>query len=409
MTGRLFSLAVTHRTAGARTLLDANCPESGLVVAQVPPAMRRTTEMCTELLAAFGKRDDVSGPGRRAERNWTQLLAWMAAYRIANLVLVDAQWLPAPILDEVAGLAALSGADIWLVAQQPIEDDYPKALSRWPVMTAPARQLAEIIKARPSEAAAPPVSFPRVPSDSFLSFRAEARRRLPADEFAAVDAVYRRAFAAAGVWLRNLHDAGTNVDEPALLAFLRPALAACATADEMVTVVRATQAACLRAGWLLNAETTQLFLTAETVAAASAVSTDTWRRLGAYREPYRGAVCALAAAEVGVDDMAALTCGDIDPDGRHVAVNGAQVAVPAAARVFLRAQAAWRSYAGAAGTDVFFADEDGAPLRARVLAQAVRDPLYELGVALISQKVVPTRIDGARWTKRWGISVVRAA
>lgn len=145
-------------------------------------------------------------------------------------------------------------------------------------------------------------------------------------------------------------------------------------------------------------------------AAASAVTAPTtWRRLAAYREPYRGAVCALAAVGLGIDDMCELACSDVDAAGTQVTFGGTAMDIPAGAEVFVRAQLLWRSYFGAEPTDLFFADEHNHLLARRLLSQALRDPLLELGVPLISQQAVPARLDSGRWANRWGVSIVRAA
>ncbi len=371
MSSTIQSVATAHDTEGARSLLELSDPHSGFLVAQVVPKMRRRTQLCQDLLYALGQRDDVGGRLRDGERDWELLIAWLRGWPVRELVLLDAQWLPNAFLDDVAGLAATCGSRLWLVAQQPVEDTYPAGLRSWPTAEPLPRELVAIVKARRDELAAtlPAPSFPRVPATNFVSFRAEARRQLTAAEFALVDALYRDTYGEARTWLDGLDG---DLGEEQVLTHLRPRLALLATADEMVTAVRATQAAAFRHGILLNAEPVQLFLTAERAGAAAITSPETWRRLRAYREPYRGAMCALAAAELGVDDVLEIRLADVAADGTSVTLSGKRCDVPAGGAPYLRAQVALRTLEGAGPGDTLFADEDGVPIRRRMLALALR-------------------------------------
>ena len=117
-------------------------------------------------------------------------------------------------------------------------------------------------------------------------------------------------------------------------------------------------------------------------------------RLRAYREPYRGAACALAAAELAPETMTSLTLGQVDPEGTSVTPSDrpAPVEIPQGADVYLRAQLWYRRLQGAGDSDLLFAGDSG-PMRARYLADAVRCPLGEVGVPLFSQMVDRAEID----------------
>jgi len=173
----------------------------------------------------------------------------------------------------------------------------------------------------------------------------------------------------------------------------------------MLVVVRATQAAAHRSGSHINADLTRLVLTAETAARAAVSSPQTWKRLRAYRDPYRGCACALAASKLGLDEMVALTVESVEADGSAVLVDGAPVAIHSGAQLFVRARRLVRVNAGATGGAPLLADETGAPMRRRVISAAVRVALLEVGVAIASQRSVPTRTDGTAWMSRWGLSV----
>lgn len=403
--GRIHHVLAEHDTNGARTIGRANNPDAGIIATRAAPDLRRRFELGWDLLECFGVRNDLTGAGRDDDASWDALISWLLAYRIRHVVLLDAQWLPRPLLDEVAALAALCGLELWLVAHHPVSTEHLDAIARWPHDTPPPAQLVGVVRAGldTGRDPTPPLGFPAVPRDNFFTFRAEARRRLDPAAYAVVDERYRQAFTAAAK-----HVAAITVDEASVLEYLRGELNRCASTDEMFTVVRATQAAAFHAGWLVNADVVRLVVTAETASRAAIHDPDTWRRLRGYRDPYRGAACGFAAADIAITEMQAVTLADVAHDGATatVARDGSTVTVelPAGSRVFVRAQRVHRVNQDAEDTDLLFADQDE-PMRDRFLVNALRAPILEIGVPLLSQATNWTRVDSKRWATRWGLSV----
>ena len=404
--GTLHSVIVDHDTTGARTIGQANNPDAGIVVAAVPPESRqRRYELSWGLLEGLGKRQDVTGNGRNDDENWEILHAWLLAHRISNVVLLDAQWLAPDLIADVAGLAATCGLDMWLVAHHPVPETHVEAIARWPHETGTQRALAAVVKR--SLALAPDVEvhdgFPDVVSDNWPTFRHACQQRLDPQDFAVVDASYRTAFSAARSWFAKAGE----VNEDTVLGHVRRQLHSCVTVPEMVTTVRATQAAAWRSRWLLQADPARLVRTAEEMSRAAIHSPVTWRRLRAYRAPYRGAAVALAAADLTVGAMLDLVCGDVSADGTRVTSAGVEVAVPAGAEVYLRAQAAYRNLQGAGPDEPLFAD-DAVLLRDRTLASALLAPATEVGVPVNDLATSRQSVaDNTRWRNRWGLSVQR--
>lgn len=157
----------------------------------------------------------------------------------------------------------------------------------------------------------------------------------------------------------------------------------------------------------MNADLTQLIVTADHASAAAIHAPQIWQRLAAYREPYRGAACALAAAELSIDEMLGPSCADVDPEGTAVTVRRGgktdRVGVPAGAEVYLRAQLAWCAIQGALAHEPLFAKKEE-PMRSRFISYALRAPIVELGIPLLSQRAEKVRTDHARWAKRFGLS-----
>lgn len=176
------SVTVAHDTRGARTLGRANNPDAGVIVA---PELRRRFELGWALLEALGKRSDVTGSGRNDEDNWELLCAWLTAHRIEHLVLLDAQWLPPALVADICGLSALAELTVWLVAHHEVPQTYRDALDNWPHRSGGDRDLAEVaaigLRQAPDSAAA---EFPKVPADSWPTFRHAAATNLDPDGFA---------------------------------------------------------------------------------------------------------------------------------------------------------------------------------------------------------------------------------
>jgi hypothetical protein len=408
MSAQLHSVVVHPDTESARRLRRASNPDAGIVVAAVPPDMRRSYELTWELLVGMGKMPDVAGAGRREDLNWEVLAAWIGAHRIEHLVLVDTQWIGPKFLGDIVGLAAVTGVDLWLVAQQPLDDGYVVALSGWPVIEGPADELARLVAAalQMSETYVVP-DFPAVPADNYPTFRAEARRVLSGSEFDQVDATYRAAFSAAAASFAQLVE-GPGITEDRVLYEIRHQLHRCGTAEEMVVCVRGCQAAAHRAGWLVSAVLPRLVVTSEMASRAAVHAPSTWKRLRAYREPYRGAACALAALDLSIQTISGVRIADVSGSGQELEVPMAgelvHLEVPAGADLYLRAQVAHRLIQGAVPDELLFATEEG-PMASKHLADAIRAPITEVGVPLYSQTLERVELDAKRWALRWGLSV----
>ena len=407
MTTRIHSVTVEHDTACARRVRGATDLDRGLVAIGVPADLRRSYELSWELLGALGKLRGVSGAGKHDDINWDVLTADFLAHGVRHLVVVDAQWLGAKHLGTLCGLALVTGADLWLIAHLPVDDTYPEALADWPAEPSTIDDLEALfgpgVQPEGSEAGEAEVCLPPLPRDSFLTFRAACRDGLDAESFARVDAAYRRAFDLAGVWWAGADEAP---DEDVVLGALRRSVHECATVEEMTVAVRAFQAASYHANWLVSVDLVRFIITAETAEAAAVHAPTTWTRLRAYREPYRGAACALVACDLGIETLLGVRVGQVAADGVTVSSAGVgrELAVPGGAAVFLSAQRWYRLLQGATSDELLFAEGDAA-MGAKYLADAVRAPVLEIGVPLYSQRVARAELDPKQWTRRWGISV----
>jgi hypothetical protein len=406
----IHSLVIEHDHGVAHRIWRANDPDAGILVAGIAPDFRRPYDLWREVFIALGKDPEVSGAGRDSELDWALLPAWFLAHRIRHLVLINAERLPAKHLLDVSGLAAVGNVELWLVAFEPVATTYERAIETWPTSTVTLEDLVGVLEELDEPGRADvPLDFPRVPLDNFMTFLADARRELSAGEFQVVGELFRFSVEGARQWFREAND---TVCEESVLGYLRRLLRTCATTDEVTVVVRGIQVAAFHEGWLVNADIARLIATADQASRAAVTSTLTWRRLLAYKEPYRGAACALAAADLSVDEMLTIRCMDVDEAGHSVQLSRGSSAetieVPVGAGVLLRAQRIYREHQGAHPDEPFFGLENE-PLERRYLAAAMRAPILELGVPLYSQRVMVSPLSTVHWGARWGLSVQELA
>jgi hypothetical protein len=382
-------------------LLARRDPWAGVAVAHISPDSTTEHQLLRDILDGLAKNAEVSGWDRSVDSDRAVVPVWLAAHPIDHLVVVDAQAIPIGLLEIVAGACAVAGTTLWLCEKHP-GDDYLAMRAQWP--TSPAT-LPELLAALPEPApATTEAAFPDVPFDGPMTFLAACRDRLDPTDHAVVADRFHQVAEAAATWAGNAGD----LDEPAVLGWLRDRIDGCRRVPEMLTVVRATQVAMFTlapTGYHLQVDLPRLLATADHAPEAVAADPSTWRALAAYRDPARGAACALAAAGAGIDDLATMGLDDLAADGvTATATDGTSFEVPPDAAVYLRAQHLARRSEGADGTDLVFAEEDQ-PVRGRMLVKYVRAPVTDLGIALTTKALTNVRADAKRWASRWGVSV----
>jgi hypothetical protein len=401
MTGQYRHVVADHSPEVAWPILNGSQPHQGTVVFPVTPDLRRRHELGQDILAALGKRADVTGVGRRADEDWSVLPAWFDAYKIGHLVVAGAEQLPTSLWPDLVGLAEDTDVNLWHLAWRPAGETYHDNLARHRFTEATLEDLQAVIPPAPADATSPKAWFPAVPADNYPTFLAACRDLFDHEAFAQVREHYTDTARTMSTWL----DATAIVDESTVIAELRSQLAPCVSYDEMVTVLRATQAAGHNAGWLIAVDPMRFCATADAAPAATVADPQTWERLAAYRDPYRAAACALAAVEWSVDEICAVTLADVATDGATATRPGQDpTTVPPGAEVYLRAQVAHRRRQGAAATAPLFADGDRA-LSDRTIVDAVRVPATDLGISLLSGPFQRRHFDDRTWKNRWGISV----
>lgn len=244
----------------------------------------------------------------------------------------------------------------------------------------------------------------RAPQVDFPVFRAVCRDQLDPDDFALVDDRYVTTHHDTQTWHDQQNDPGA-VDEDAFATWLRGLLDRCSTADQMLTTIRAVQACLFVNGWFVQVDLDAFLGANQRVLTSAARDEETWRRLRAYRQPYRQAVCAMAAAGLSIDQMRATRLSDVDVHAIHVLVDGIPITIEPPAREGLLSQVHHQRILGFEDDQPLLTDSDDNPLSDYQLRRAVKEPLLEVGVALLNGKVVVRTIDERHWARRRGVSL----
>lgn len=349
-----------------RFLTSLNDPDRGVVSIRIRPGTRRLGWIIRDILAALGKRHDVTGKGRNDQTHTYHAETWLAAHRIRHLVAAGVETLTTDLAEQLVTLTAGAGIHLWAVTEHTLPAALVDVLTRWP--TRPLHQHDfdnrwrhhQETTPRPHQAGE---EWPmHVPDSDFPTFLADTRRLLPPDHATTVEHHYTTTVSAA---LGEL-DRATRPDEETITRIVRRHLADSPTVPAAVTTLRAVQTACFHRGWHLQVDVATLLARGDTHLHAAAHHPDTWRRLRAYHQPYRGAVCAAVAAGLDLDGASRLTIADIDPDGRHITSPDGQIlAVPTGADLYLRALHTQRTLDGAPPDAPFLADHTDTPIGPR--------------------------------------------
>ena len=387
-------VALPPEAAPVRTMLQTNDPDQGTLVVQARPDIRRASTLVHDLLAAMGKRSDVMGISRSASDDLRYLEVWLAAHRIREVALVETNWIRPGVLDGLLAILRRADVDVLLADRLPTSEHHDGVLQNLRSVSASPDQL-------PAGVATSSVAvtrFPQVPDDDFVTFLWTCRELLPPNHAKVVEERYEAAFqCSASVRRRQVGDA-------VAAGVLRPMWAEVRSGDEAVTIVRAFQAATFR-GTRVSVNLDRLRRAGELAGALRCQST--WHRLRAYRQPYRGALIALLAMDLGVDEARRIPVGAADPSGGSVVVAGQRRPAPSGAEIFLRAMRLEREQDGAGLGEPLLA-RLGGPISNQSLARAVSEAALDVGVRAVEGRV-ERRIDDRAWLRQRGIRVQEAA
>lgn len=395
-------------TRHARFLATLNDPASGTVAIRIRPDTRRFGWVARDILAALGKREDVSGKGRNNESDTRLAQIWLVAHSIGDLVVVGVEALRSDLISELAMFAFTCGLRLWLVADHELPASASRVFAQWPVVPVGQAKFDAHWQPRVFAAAARPVPsrslWPtHVPNSDFPVFLTDVHHLLPKPQAQVVDGRFRQAAAAASEALQNPEL--TDVTAEHVAGLLRAHLNDCVSLAEMVTVVRAFQVAAFHLGWFVQVDTTSFLASSEHKIHATVRNAQTWRSLRAYKQPYRSAVCALRGSDIDLARQQQITIADVEPDGGHVAIAGEHIRIRDDAAVYVRAMLLYRLADGAKPADLLFTRRDGGQVGVRKLVQVLMDAATELGVVLYAGQVKRSNRSNRLWRQGQGISV----
>lgn len=347
----------------------ASAGDRSTLVLHGQPGTRRSAWVFTQVLDALGKVHQEHEHTRAVNDAEGFALAWLAVEGIDRMVVVDATLAGKQVRPLVLAAVAM-GIDVVLVADGEVSDYFAVHVSG--LADGGAEQLTsdsvrELLAAssRPSpDRGSPPSVEPGsetlgpVPRSSFLTFRADMRRVLPAVQAATADALYRTEFSVA---------AGHDLAEAEVAAqALHRRLVTTTDPAEQTIMLRAFQAAAFRQGTHLIADLDKTLDAVAPAAQAANLTSGDWERVNGWVRPFFPACASLLAAGVPTSRMHDLPARAVLLDGSAVSIDDAVLSVPHDAQKALRAQHFVHRWFGHGRDDPF--------LRDRTVTTKRRDP-----------------------------------
>lgn len=332
---------------GVHELLPNTDPTSGVVTMTPRPSLI-SWAIGQSLLEALGIRSELFGSGRDHDEDMLVASAWLIAHHIEIVVVRHASIIKKrEMLDSLLLLCSGAGAHLALTCDESSGEHLYEWVEQhghieigdrplYATLAAASRPLTPEDRRQGDE-------FPRfLPKVDFYLFRARCREVLAADEFAVVDDLYKRVF-------RDIRDSPpkTSVEAGERIVQLCSALAG---PGEVLTTIRAAQAALLTQGALLKVNL-PLYMNAVREHEHRRLNPGEIRALRGCRQPWRSAMAVLRDANLSSDDIVALRLQDITDEG--YLVPGDYWDLSSDARVYLRAQRLLRSLEGASESDRF--------------------------------------------------------
>jgi len=225
--------------------------DHGVAVCQPQPGVTSPSVLAGDLLIALGKLPGALAAEHLSRRGWELAALWLRAEAIQDLVVLHADRLPPGRWSDLATLAAASGTRVWLATRAAGMTAGQRAALTARAVGPPAHRpwraaLADLPAAGSRTGGC---GFPAVPDTAFPLFRAAAARLLDPAAFTRADAVYRDTCARARGHAAVLRQASGGDWAGAVLQQLT---IDAASADEVLTRLRAAQAGLFAGGLLLD-------------------------------------------------------------------------------------------------------------------------------------------------------------
>lgn len=285
--------------------------ETGTFALLIGPAEVRRTKRTRKTVSipffhCLGKNLGTVGSytGQTSEFR-SQIRHWFAAYYARDLVVFNGEVLYPATMEAVFEYAATvprvtfvcepggyekTRSAVHAAAVTTTRLDWDDLLNRLPVVPAPL------------PLPVPDYEMEHLPAVDFLLFRHHARTLNTPERFAAIDADYRVAYRAA-------LEVDTDLDT--IVAMLAEVTCHATITAPIMVALRATQAALLKRGWLLNAHQDKAIGTLCSVRSPNPTDAH-WRALHGYVRTARVAGVALYLLNVAPEDLNTVTVGDVE-------------------------------------------------------------------------------------------------
>jgi hypothetical protein len=401
----------------ARYLHALNGPTRDIVVCEVPPGLRSSKRLSDVILAALGKRRDMTGADGSAGEMWDQAIAWIVGEQVRHLVVSRAHLLSRVLWERLLKLSALTDASLWLLVQGASPTRWQRELMRdWPLRRVAFPELQT--RLRPRGKATPAIryqhhEFPHVPDDEFPTFLASCYELLDRASYGRVEASFRAAINESSSWLAAQSDPAPPATEK-IAAHLHALIRNAPTLEERLVRLRAAQVAFYQEGYLINVNRDGL-AGGYFVTPLAPLDAATCARLRVLSQTRDAAAAVLSLASQQPPRVLALTnVGNIDRDGARGTIGGEEITIPPCARGILRAHLICRAAQRARDADPLFVSEQRAAgserdrtygrTTAHGIQQALRRIALETGVPVTSRDG-GTGATPSRFLRRRGVTI----
>ena len=271
-----------------------------------------------------------------------QIQHWFAAYDARHLVVFNGEVLFPATMQAIFEYAA-PVEEVTFVAEPGGYERTRSAVHAAGIDTTPLAWSDLLdrlpVAPEPSPQPEPTYTMEHLPTVDFLLFRHQARTLNEPDRWAAIDADYRTAYQAA-----------LEADLDAVVAMLADVTRDTTVTAPIMVALRATQAALLTRGWLLNAHQDKALGTLCSVRSPNPTDAH-WQALHGYVRTARVAGVALYLLDTPPDDLNGVTVGEVEAFVRDGNVRGRPL--PDLARPLLKAHLSARRAEGATDTDPY--------------------------------------------------------
>jgi hypothetical protein len=388
--------------------------DGGRVVVNITPDGRNLDWLAADIERGLGKNPHVSGTGRNANDRWTRIHAWLLGGGIESLFISRIQLLDGRRLKPVIDLALACGVDLWLLAQQdPLPKTIRQLLEDWPVEEVSVAGFRKkwrrrsTTKPKADAGSVLTATFPGVPHDEFVLFRAACRDLLTPADFKTVDRALQVAASEVADWLQS-QDA---IREEEVGRLVRDLVAPCRGLDEAITRLRGAQVAFFWRRYLLKLDVDRI-VAAYAIEEKSELNSTTAVHLRSYAATRYPAAAALAlATDWSPLEVSSIAIADVGVDAKSMSLSGFGDLPDEAARL-VTPHLVHRLLDGASDDDPLFVmhttDESrrGDPATDRAIERMFNLILREVGVRITASRSysgLRGRSTGWRW--REGVSV----